>query len=78
MRALAVILLLLSGCSTMREAAGKQREFAEKDYAISPPAATGASAAAPADAKEGKPAALPTGLGGDKANAIYAPVPPKG
>jgi hypothetical protein len=80
MRSLAVILLLLAGCSTMRGAAGAQRDFAEKGVGINTAAAT--EAQAPADAapakKHGKDAPLPTGLGGDAAHAIYAPVPPKG
>jgi hypothetical protein len=77
MRALVVILLLLAGCSTMRSAAGAQRDLAEKGIGVNT-AAMAETQAPPAPAPEGKPAPLPAGLGGDKANAIYAPVPPKG
>jgi len=71
MRALLILtLLLLSACSTMRDAAGKQREIAEK-----PPMTVGGEAdtSATPEAKAGKPKPLPTGLGGDKTHGVTPP-----
>jgi hypothetical protein len=77
MRALLIAtLLLLPACSTMREAAAKQREFAEKGV---PGVTTAAAAEAAAPAEPAAPAnkakALPEGLGGDKTNAAHLPPP---
>ena len=71
-------LMLLGGCAAAREAAGYHRELAEKgigfNTASMAEAAEANGAVEPADSIG---PALPTGLGGDKANANYAPAGPK-
>jgi len=77
MRALLIAtLLLLPACSTMREAAGKHREFAETGLGntTTAGAAEAAAAESPAEPTD-KTKALPAGLGGDKANAAHLPPP---
>ena len=78
MRALLIVtLLLLPACSTMREAAAKQRELAEHGIPGVTTAAAyeAANPAEPAAAPADKTKALPEGLGGDKANAQHLPPP---
>lgn len=71
--------LLLAGCDGMRQAAAAHRKVAEEGIpflSVNAGQAEAAQAAADPDAvpsKSGPP--LPTSLGGDKENAVYAPTP---
>ena len=77
MRALLIAtLLLLPACSTMRDAAGKHRDIAESGIpGVSSAGAAEAAAAQAPEAPADKTKALPSGLGGDKANAAHLPPP---
>lgn len=65
--ALIILLIALPGCSTIRKSLGDYQKAADK----------GAGATAADAPREDKPAPLPGGLGGDKANAAYTSPPPQ-
>lgn len=62
-----MLLIALAGCSTIRKSLGDYQKAADK----------GVEATAGDTPREGKPAPLPGGLGGDKANAAYTAPPPQ-
>ncbi|QMW22552.1 hypothetical protein [Sandaracinobacteroides saxicola] len=67
-----LLLALLAGCATAREAAGAFNQMAERGVGIQ----SAAQAEAAADREAARASnALPGGLGGDKANAAHAGAP---
>lgn len=65
-----LLLALLGGCATIRKGLGDYQAAADKGINIGGPPVDGTSGSAPEPAGKGR-ADLPSGLGGDKANAQY-------
>ena len=83
MRTLVLVVLLataLAGCANVRKGLGEYQKAADKGVTIGGPPVDGPdSSGGPSQTgkpgKAGKHADLPSGLGGDKANAQYTSVP---
>jgi hypothetical protein len=66
-----LLIATLAGCSTVRESLGAFQRTADKGVGINPSIASEGAAPAKGDKK----AQLPSGLGGDKANAAHSAPP---